>query len=127
MLKDLNYDALEIVSATRNISDFDDYKSINTTITMLREEDSLQGLEGLERAFKENDLFNEDRYVKLSCTYNTTPKGDIIAPIKVLFKGDEKYIAKALFERDVNPKIIEDLAFVDNVFETTEPDLKRVY
>lgn len=127
MLKDIDYDNLEIVSATRNISDFNDVKSYTTAITMVRKEDSLEGLEGLEKLLKETNLENEGKYVKLSCTYSVNDKGEIIHPVKVLFKGDVKYVVKIHFERDMNPSVIEDVVFVDNVFDTTAPELKRVY
>lgn len=127
MLKELNYDSLEIVAATRNISVFDGFKTVNTTITMLRLEDSVHGLTGLERAFRENELFNDNRYVKLSTVYSLNEKSEIVPPIKVLFNHNEKYITKALYERDVNPEIIADVVFVDNVFDTTDDNLKRVY
>lgn len=127
MLKDIDFTGLEIVSATRNISDFNDVKAITTAITMVREKDSLQGLEGLEKLLKETNLENEGGYVKLSCTYSLNEKNEIIHPVKIVFKGDAKYSVKVHFERDMNPSVIEDVVFVDTVFDTTESELKRVY
>lgn len=127
MLKDIDYSSLEIVSATRNISVFDDIKAITTAITMVRDEDSLEGLEGIERLLKETNLENEGRFVKLSCTYSVNENNEIVHPVKIVFKGDTKYVVKVHFERDMNPNVIEDVVFIDNVFDTTATELKRVY
>ncbi|AFC21612.1 hypothetical protein GAP32_162 [Cronobacter phage vB_CsaM_GAP32] len=128
MLKDLEFTHLEVVSATKNINDLYDKKDFNITITMVREEDSFTHLEGIERLLHETRLHNENKFIKLSCTYTETEDGKVILPIKVAYNGSTvKYRKRAYYEHELTPDIFEDINFVENFFERSPNDLKRVY
>ena len=128
MLKDLEFTHLEVISATKNINDLYDKKDFNITITMVREEDSFTHLEGIEKLLHETRLHDENKFIKLSCTYTETEDGKVILPIKVVYNGStEKYSKRAYYEHDLTPDIFEDINFVENFFERSPNDLKRVY
>lgn len=128
MLKDLEFSHLEVISATKNINDLYDQKDFNITITMVREEDSFSNLEGIERLVHETRLHEEKKFIKLSCTYSTNEEGQTILPIKIAYNGStEKYSVRAYYEHDLTPDIFEDLSFIDEFFERTPTDLKRLY
>lgn len=128
MLKDLEFSHLEIVSATKNITDLYNQKDFNITITMVPEEHSLSNLSGLERLLKETWLQDEKKLIKLSCTYTKTDDGKIELPIKVMYNGStQKYSKRAYYEHDLTPDIFEDINFVESFFERSPDNLKRVY
>ena len=129
MLQDVDFSNLEMVSAVRNISKNDEYKSVLCTITFLDKKDSVSHLTGLERTFAELKLDEEKKYIKLAASY--TSIGDDIAkdqPIKVIFTGiNNKYKKVAYFERDVDATILRDVEFVNQVYERSPDDVKRLY
>lgn len=128
MLKDLEFSHLEVISATKNINDLYNQKDFNITITMVREEDSFAHLEGIERLIHETRLHDEKKFIKLSCTYSTNEDGQIILPIKIAYNGGtEKYSVRAYYEHDLKPSIFEDINFVENFFDRSPNDLKRVF
>lgn len=128
MLKDLEFSHLEVISATKNINDLYDQKDFNITITMVREEDSFSHLEGIERLVHETRLHDEKKFIKLSCTYSTNEDGQTILPIKIAYNGgNEKYSVRAYYEHDLEPSIFEDINFVENFFDRSPNELKRVF
>lgn len=129
MLQDLDFSNLEMVSAVRNISKNDDYKSVLCTITFLDKKDSVSHLTGLERTFAELKLEEEKRYIKLAASY-TSINDEIVKdqPIKVIFTDiNNKYKKVSYFERDVDSTILSDVEFVNQVYERSPEEIKRLY
>ncbi|AQW88686.1 structural protein [Serratia phage BF] len=128
MLKDLEFSGLEVISATKNINDYDTEKDFIIAITMVRNEDSYSHLTGIEKLIHETNLQNDNKYIKLSCTYRTNDKGQIVLPIKIAYNGStEKYSKRAYYDRDLTPDLFEDIAFIDDFFERTPTEIKRLY
>ena len=128
MLKDLEFSNLEVISATKNINDLYDQKDYNITITMVKSEDSFAHLTGIEKLIHETRLHDEKKFIKLSCTYSVNEEGQTILPIKIAYNGGtEKYSKRAYYEHDLSPDLFEDLAFIDEFFERTPTELKRLY
>lgn len=128
MLKELEFSELEVVSATKNISDSGYEKDFIITITMVRNEDSFSHLTGIEKLVHETNLEDNKKFIKLSCTYRTNSKNQIVLPIKVMYNGGtEKYSKRAFYDRELTPELFEDISFIDEFFERTPDDLKRLY
>ncbi|SOK58434.1 hypothetical protein [Yersinia phage fHe-Yen9-04] len=128
MLKDLEFSGLEIISATKNINDYGSDKDFIIAITMVSDEDSYSHLTGIEKLIHETNLQNDSKYIKLSCSYRTNEKGQIILPIKIAYNGStEKYSKRAYYERDLTPDLFEDITFIDEFFERTPTEIKRLY
>lgn len=127
MLKDINFDNLEVTTCTKNITDLGDEKHVTIAINMVKLEDSYSHLEGLELAFHKNTLENENKYIKLSCTYSLNEEGQTVLPIKIAFNGNEKYSKRAYYERELNPVLFEDIIFIESIFERAPNDIKRLY
>lgn len=127
MLKDINFDNLEVTACTKNITDLGYEKHVTITINMVKEEDSYSHLEGLELAFHKNNLENEKKYIKLACTYTLNEEGQTVLPIKIAYNGTEKYSKRAYYEHDLEPSIFEDIDFIEKFFDRSPNDLKRLY
>jgi hypothetical protein len=127
MLKDINFDNLEITACTKNITETDEGKHVTVAINMVKLEDSYSHLEGLELAFHKNTLENENKYIKLSCTYTLNEEGQTVLPIKIAYNGTEKYSKRAYYERDLEPSLFEDIQFIETFFDRAPTDVKRLY
>lgn len=125
MLKDIDFSHLEYVSAIKNISVSDDIKLVLCTITFLKKEDSISHLEGLELAFAKNQLEKDKKYIKLAAAYST--ENDVIrtdSPIKVIFNEvNNEYRNVTRSSTDNIDKILDDVSFVEMMFEHSENKL----
>lgn len=127
MLCDIDFSHLEIQSAVKNITVQDDTKSVLCTITFLNKKDSIAHLEGVEEAFAKLRLQDEGKYIKLAAAYCT--ENDEICtdrPIKVIFNEvNNKYRNVTRSERDDISTVLQDVKFVEMVFDRS--DEKLVY
>ncbi len=125
MLRNIDFSHLEYVSAVKNISVSDDIKLVLCTITFLKKEDSISHLEGLELAFAKNQLEKDKKYIKLAASYST--ENDVIctdSPIKVIFNEvNNEYRNVTRSENDDISTILDDVQFVEMVFERSENKL----
>lgn len=128
MLKDFDFSNLTIISATKNITDLYDTKTYIITVNLVNTKNSVLELTGIERLVKEFLLRENNDLIKISCSYVENDNGQVMLPIKILYKNkDEKYSVKALYESDLTPQMFEDLTFINELFESTPIELKRLY
>ena len=128
MLKDLEFTNLEVVSCTKNITDIGDEKYVNITVNLVKESDSFAHLEGIELLVHKTNLENENKFIKLSCTYSLNESGQTVLPIKIAYNGStEKYSQRAFYDYQLTPTLFEDIAFVEAFFERAPDELKRLY
>jgi hypothetical protein len=127
MLKDIDFDNLEVTACTKNITDLGFEKHVTIAINMVNKEDSFSHMEGLELAFHKNMLDNEKKYVKLSCTYSLNEDEQIILPIKIAYNGLQKYSKRVYYEHDLEPSLFEDINFIEQFFDRSPNELKRLY
>ena len=129
MISDFDFSHLELVSAFKNIGICDDRKLVLTTMTFLNQKDSIAHLEGVEKAFAENDLLNQGKYIKLAAVYclNNDDTININEPIKVIFNEvNNSYRNVYRNESSGNLKsVLDDVQFVEMVYDRSED--KRVY
>lgn len=128
MISDIDFSGLEIVSAVKNITDAYDYKGIMCTITFLKEEDSITNLTGIEELVARLALEENKKYIKLSYSYTSVENDiDTEQPIKVLFSGINKPYRKTSRCPDDSTELLEDIKFIDMMFERSPVELKRTY
>lgn len=128
MIKDIDFSGLEIVSAVKNITDAYDYKGVMCTITFLKEEDSISNLTGIEELVARLALEENKKYLKLS--YSFTTVDDIIdtdRPVKVIFSGINKPYRKTSRCTENSTELLEDIKFIDMMFDRSPTELKRTY
>lgn len=131
MLKELDFSNLEIISAVKNISDMGDEKSVLVTITFVKEKDSYSHLTGIEELIHKTNLENNGKLIKLQASYiqKTSNFIDINNIVKVVYNHpDHKYRNTSRNEniaKDTN--IIEDVDFINTIFDRCSIDLKKVY
>lgn len=128
MIKDIDFSGLEIVSAVKNITDAYDYKGVMCTITFLKEEDSIANLTGIEELVARLAIEEGKKYIKLS--YALTMYEDNIdteMPVKVLFSGINKPYRKTSRCPDDSTEVLEDVKFIDMMFDRSPVELKRTY
>lgn len=128
MIKDIDFSGLEFVSAIRNISDAYDEKSVMCTITFLREEDSIANLTGIEELVAKYNLDENKKYIKLCYTYTMVNNEiDTERPVKVLFSGINKPYKKISRCQEDSVDLMEDIKFIDMMYERSPVELKRTY
>lgn len=128
MIKDIDFSGLEFVSAVKNITDMQDEKGVMCTITFLKESDSIADLTGIEELVARLALEEGKKYIKLSYSYTTL--NDSICTdqaIKVLFTGINKPYRKISRCPDDSTELLEDIKFIDMMFERSPCELKRTY
>lgn len=128
MIKDIDFSGLELVSAVKNITDMNDEKGVMCTITFVKESESISHLTGIEELVARLELEENKKYLKLS--YSCTTCEDEICTdetIKVLFSGINKPYRKTSRRTDTSTKLLEDIKFIDNIFERSPAELKRIY
>ncbi|AZU98130.1 hypothetical protein BZF66_06655 [Salmonella enterica] len=128
MIKDIDFSGLEIVSAVKNITDMYDEKGVICTITFLKEEDSISHLTGIEELVAKLDLEENKKYIKLSYSYTMVEKEiDTDRPVKVIFTGINKPYKKISRCTEDSTELLQDIKFIDEVFERSPNELKRTY
>lgn len=128
MIKDIDFSGLEIVSAVKNITDMFDEKGVICTITFLKEEDSISHLSGIEEMVAKLSLEEKKKYIKLSYSYLMLDNEIVTdAPIKVIFTGINKPYKKTSRCTDDSTELLEDIKFIDSVFDRSPVELKRTY
>ncbi|QCW18869.1 hypothetical protein SEPL_239 [Salmonella phage SE_PL] len=128
MIKDIDFSGLEIVSAVKNITDMYDEKGVICTITFLKEEDSISHLTGIEELVAKLDLEENKKYIKLSYSYTMVEKEiDTDRPVKVIFTGINKPYKKISRCTEDSTELMQDIKFIDEVFERSPNELKRTY
>ncbi len=128
MLKNLTFPCAVVVSATKNISDLGSTKDVNVTITSVLAQDSYSHKTGIEKLVHQNRLTEEGKYIKLSCSYSTDKEGKVLLPVKVLFRSNEhQYRTKVYYDYELTDEVLEDVKFIENVFDSTDDSLKRVF
>lgn len=128
MIKDIDFSGLEIVSAVKNITDMYDEKGVICTITFLKEEDSISHLTGIEELVAKLDLEENKKYIKLSYSYTMVEKEiDTDRPVKVIFTGINKPYKKISRCTKDSTELMQDIKFIDEVFERSPNELKRTY
>lgn len=128
MIKDIDFSGLEIVSAVKNITDMYDEKGVICTITFLKEEDSIAHLTGIEELVAKLDLEENKKYIKLSYSYTTVDNMiDTDRPVKVIFTGINKPYKKISRCTEDSTELLQDIKFIDEVFERSPTELKRTY
>lgn len=128
MIQDIDFSGLECISAVKNISDLYDYKSVMCTITFLNEEDSISHLTGIEELVAKLALDEGKKYITLA--YTCTMIDDEIdtdAPVKVIFSGINNPYKKTSRRKEDSTELLQDIKFIDEVFERSPSELKRIY
>lgn len=128
MIKDIDFSGLEFVSAVKNITDMYDEKGVMCTITFLRDEDSIADKTGVEELVARIALEEDKKYLKLSyaCTLIDN-EIDTDSPVKVLFTGINNPYRKTSRCPDDSTELLEDIKFIDMMFERSPEELKRTY
>lgn len=128
MIKDIDFSGLEIVSAVKNITDAYDYKGVMCTITFLKEEDSIANLTGIEELVARLALEENKKYLKLSYSFTTVDNDiDTDRPVKVIFSGINKPYRKTSRCTEDSTELLEDIKFIDMMFDRSPTELKRTY
>lgn len=128
MIKDIDFSGLEIVSAVKNITDAYDYKGVMCTITFLKEEDSISNLTGIEELVARLALEENKKYLKLSYSFTTVDDSiDTDLPVKVIFSGINKPYRKTSRCTEDSTELLEDIKFIDMMFDRSPTELKRTY
>jgi len=128
MLNELDFSMYKINNSTKNINSCDDTKSFIVTINLVLSNYHKPELTELEKLLHETNMINEGKMVKLSASYSTDKHGKYILPIKIAFKDScQEYKKRVYFERDLNDEVLEDIVFIEKMFDTTETEFKRVY
>lgn len=128
MIKDIDFSGLEIVSAVKNITDAYDYKGVMCTITFLKEEDSIANLTGIEELVARLALEENKKYLKLSYSFTSVDNDiDTDRPVKVIFSGINKPYRKTSRCTEDSAELLEDIKFIDMMFDRSPTELKRTY
>lgn len=132
MIKDINFNSLEVVSSTKNITDLVEYKTVTIAITLVKTDEKYFSYEGIEKLIKDTELSENKKFIKLSCTYSTNEKNQVLLPVKIAFNPGntgtgEKYSKRYYYESELEVSTFEDLKFIEDFFERTPVELKRLY
>lgn len=128
MIKDIDFSGLEFVSAVKNITDMYDEKSVMCTITFLKDEDSIADKTGIEELVARLALEENKKYIKLSYAFTMVENEiDTDRPVKVLFSGINKPYRKTSRCTEDSTELLEDIKFIDMMFERSPTELKRTY
>jgi|AGFT01.1.fsa_nt_gi hypothetical protein len=128
MIQDIDFSGLECVSAVKNVTDMYDTKSIMCTITFLKESDSISHLTGIEELVARLALEENKKYLKLSYTCTLIDNEiDTDSPVKVIFSGINNPYKKTSRRKEDSTELLEDIAFIDAIFDRSPTELKRTY
>lgn len=131
MLKELDFSNLEIISAVKNISDMGDEKAVLVTITFVKEKDSYSYLTGIEELIHKTNLENDGKLIKLQASYTQKTSNfiDLNNVVKVVYNHPEHTYRNTTRNENVanDSNIIEDVEFINTIFDRCSKDLKKVY